>query len=257
MFFKVDNPDVAKLNGVVVPLEGEGEACIMLLQWIFHGVWVAACISREFLVFLHGDAIVDYGEFGFGEEFAFLVPAWGMEGDIVTLPFALGEGWVGAWGMMVVEGSGHAFGVGTRIGVRFEDLDFIPAAGAIHENDAAIATLLAIVAIVLGDAPFEMELEVTVGLSRAHVACGVYPDTVLDGPGFGAFFGGFPSLGGLLGAIKEDFGFGRGRRGAADALEARDLQGAGRKGGWLGYGEHGCKGQQSCEVGRRGHGCVH
>ena len=198
------DPDVAILDGVVVPLQHEGGFGGMVLgvagSFLMHGG------SLQVLGCLHDDAVEEDRDLRGGDHFAVFGDG-GFEDDVVALPFALrGSGIDEGWELSV-DGTGLAIGVGL-VGVAFHHLDFVFA----HEKDAGVAAALSVDFAVGGDAVFDVKLTVAEFFFRSERLGGGDEDAVFDLPLS------FPSVG--VGAVEEDLGIGGGLYGeAASALD--------------------------------------
>ena len=109
------------------------------------------------------------------DELAALVEPGAAKGDVVGLPLAGGPRGVGQRRILAVNGAGLAVGVGIGL-VRVEDLHLKLA----HQENAAVAAILALAGRRVGRGPLDMQLHVAefrLGLDRAG-SRGDFHDTI-------------------------------------------------------------------------------
>ena len=149
---EVADPDVAVLDRVAVPLQGDGAFFGVILG--VGGVLLVSGWAEVVLSCLNDDAIEENRDLRRGDDFS-VFGNGGFKNDVVALPFTLRRGGINEGRILTIHGSGLPVGVGL-VGVAFEDLDFVFP----HEEDSRVTTTLAFDFTISGDAVFEMNLAV-------------------------------------------------------------------------------------------------
>ena len=159
---------------------------------------------------------------GFGE-LAVLVEAGPAKGDVVGLPLSGRARGVGERRILAVNGPGLAVGVGIGL-VGIEDLQLEQA----HEENAAVAAILALAAGRVGRGPLDMQLNIPefgLGLDRSG-SRGDFHEPVRHLPPCRAALGGLPGV--EVRSIEQDDGILR-RRAAAECSPGSTTGGLGRR----------------------------
>ena len=108
---------------------------------------------QGFLVVVQHHPVVEHREVDRPDQFV-AVENWGLEDNVVRLPFARLAAGIHEWRPLAIDGPRMAVGVGGVI-VAVQDLDLL----ALHEQDAAVPASLAAAFDHGGRGPFEVELD--------------------------------------------------------------------------------------------------
>lgn len=147
--FELTNIDVAEADRVAVVLEDDG-------AFGFMGLVSGECFEGDGAedggVVADQDAVMEYGEVGWGFEGVVLFKMWGFEDDVISLPIAGLAGGIDEKVSLTING----VGIG-EIMLGVEDLDFVTA----KHHDAAIASALAFTFWGVGRREFKVELAIS------------------------------------------------------------------------------------------------
>src|SRR5208337_4442321 len=208
---QVANPDVAKLDWVSVLLEQDRSA---VDGRIVGERLEPAGLAPWLLAVLNQDTVEENRNPGRLDQLAAAVVPRPAKGDVKSLPLARWPCGVEQRRILPVNGARHAIGVGVRfVGIEHLDLELA------HEEDAAVAAILACADRRSGRGPLDVKLKIAETRLRLDWSCPRrdLEDSVLQQPASRPALGRFP--GAQAGSIEQD-----------DRVPRRGARGTGRVG---------------------------